>query len=182
MPFENLQKTRKNCPKVWKLRNKPYICSPEMEQMWSDGRVARHSSAKAATAVRIRFRPLQKCATSYCGALFLLSVGSSKADRHPRTAPQKIRRATSRRPSPNTPQMWRMLCRILSFNGTPEGLPIFSYTFGNEQVMRIVDNRQHAEWELTNYAKAQPKHNCRVNLLKYSCRFILILTFKRTGS
>ena len=35
----------------------------------------------------------------------------------------------------------------------PEGLPIFSYTFGNEQVMRIVDNRQHAEWELTNYAK-----------------------------
>ena len=35
----------------------------------------------------------------------------------------------------------------------PEGLPIFSYTFGNEQVMRIVDNRQHAEWELTHYAK-----------------------------
>ena len=30
-----------------------------MEQMWSDGRVARHSSAKAATAVRIRFRPLK---------------------------------------------------------------------------------------------------------------------------
>ena len=30
-----------------------------MEQMWSDGRAARHSSAKAATAVRIRFRPLK---------------------------------------------------------------------------------------------------------------------------
>ena len=27
--------------------------------MWSDGRAARHSSAKAATAVRIRFRPLK---------------------------------------------------------------------------------------------------------------------------
>ena len=46
-----------------------------MEQMWSDGRVARHSSAKAATAVRIRFRPLQKCATSYCGALFYYQSG-----------------------------------------------------------------------------------------------------------
>ena len=31
-----------------------YICTPKC---WSDGRVARHSSAKAATAVRIRFRP-----------------------------------------------------------------------------------------------------------------------------
>ena len=30
---------------------------PKGLQCWSDGRVARHSSAKAATAVRIRFRP-----------------------------------------------------------------------------------------------------------------------------
>ena len=115
------EKTRKNCPKVWKLRNKPYICSPEMEQMWSDGRVARHSSAKAATAVRIRFRPHKKCATSYCGALFYYQSGVQKPIVAHAQPPQK-RRATSRRPSPNTPQMWRMLCRILSFNGTPRGL------------------------------------------------------------
>ena len=71
------EKTRKNCPKVWKLRNKPYICSPEMEQMWSDGRVARHSSAKAATAVRIRFRPHQNSVRNHSNAVFILFCHTS---------------------------------------------------------------------------------------------------------
>ena len=44
--------------------------------VWSDGRVARLSSAKAATAVRIRFRPRCKLLKRYksndCNALFFL--------------------------------------------------------------------------------------------------------------
>ena len=46
-----------------------YICTPKC---WSDGRVARHSSAKAATAVRIRFRPHQNSVRSASNAVFLL--------------------------------------------------------------------------------------------------------------
>ena len=42
-----------------------------MEQMWSDGRVARHSSAKAATAVRIRFRPHQNSVRNTSNAVFI---------------------------------------------------------------------------------------------------------------
>ena len=101
-----------------------------------------------------RFRPLQKCATSYCGALFLLSVGSSKADRRPRTAPHPKKGEPPRGDPPPIPRKCGV-CYAGYCHSTarPEGLPIFSYTFGNEQVMRIVDNRQHAEWELTNYAK-----------------------------
>ena len=46
-----------------------YICTPKC---WSDGRVARHSSAKAATAVRIRFRPHQNSVRNHSNAVFLL--------------------------------------------------------------------------------------------------------------
>jgi hypothetical protein len=44
----------------------------------SDGRVARLSSAKAATAVRIRFRPhlkfIKHCKSIDCNALFFVAV------------------------------------------------------------------------------------------------------------
>lgn len=48
--------------------NNDYICIPIID--WSSGRVARQSSAKARTAVRIRSRPQQK-EHPYPDALFL---------------------------------------------------------------------------------------------------------------
>lgn len=84
---------------------------------------------------------------------FLLSVGSSKADRRPRTAPPKKGEPPRGDPPPIPRKCGVCYAGYCLSTARPEGLPIFSYTFGNEQVMRIVDNRQHAEWELTHYAK-----------------------------
>ena len=51
---------------------------PFKRTRWSDGRVARHSSAKAATAVRIRFRPQLQLITR-CKSARLLFLDSSGA-------------------------------------------------------------------------------------------------------
>ena len=85
---------------------------------------------------------------------FLLSVGSSKADQRPtNSTPPKKGEPPRGDPPPIPRKCGVCYAGYCLSTARPEGLPIFSYTFGNEQVMRIVDNRQHAEWELTNYAK-----------------------------
>ena len=48
---------------------------PFKRTRWSDGRVARHSSAKAATAVRIRFRPQPQLITRCKSARLLFYTG-----------------------------------------------------------------------------------------------------------
>ena len=52
---------------------------------WSDGRVARHSSAKAATAVRIRFRPprINVREPLLCAEVFLLRLGVMRVNPQP---------------------------------------------------------------------------------------------------